>query len=704
VWLPFVLEGDRAVPCSWKEMRIKRMTNIIKNIHWRLEKDDDNIAWLYFDKADTKTNVLSADVIEELDLFLLNLSFEKIRGLIILSDKKNGFIAGADIKEFTRLKDSSDAEKLIRSGQTVFDRLENMQFPTVSLIHGFCLGGGLELALACRYRVAEDHRRTKLGLPEVKLGIHPGFGGTVRLPRLIGAPKAMELMLTGRTIDVRKAKKIGLIDYAVPSRHLKKMARLCIEKHLPERKPSLKLQLTNNMLVRPLIKKTLIRNVKRRVQKVHYPAPYAMIELWDTYAGNPQRMLAEEARSVSELITGTTAKNLVRVFLLMEKLKSMGRGTDFHASHVHVIGAGIMGGDIAAWCALRGLNVTLQDREAKYIAPAMKRAYKLFKKHLRTPRLVQSAMDRLMPDVNGRTGLKRADVVIEAIFENIEAKQNLFREIEPIIKPDALLATNTSSIPLEDLNRSLSRPERLVGLHFFNPVAKMQLVEIVASAATGKDEINRAKAFTRQIDRLPLPVRSTPGFLVNRVLMPYLLEAVSMIEEGVSPAAIDRAAVDFGMPMGPILLADTVGLDICLHVAEIISKGLHITIPDRLRQLVKEGRLGKKSGQGFYKYKKGKQVAPGKSSSRVSAEDLRDRLILRMVNEAVCCLNEGVVDDADLIDAGIIFGTGFAPFRGGPLNYRRTEGIYNLRSRMEELEEHYGKRFHPANILEGAAT
>jgi 3-hydroxyacyl-CoA dehydrogenase/enoyl-CoA hydratase/3-hydroxybutyryl-CoA epimerase len=685
-------------------MRIKRMTNIIKNIHWRLEKDDDNIAWLYFDKADTKTNVLSADVIEELDLFLLNLSFEKIRGLIILSDKKNGFIAGADIKEFTRLKDSSDAEKLIRSGQTVFDRLENMQFPTVSLIHGFCLGGGLELALACRYRVAEDHRRTKLGLPEVKLGIHPGFGGTVRLPRLIGAPKAMELMLTGRTIDVRKAKKIGLIDYAVPSRHLKKMARLCIEKHLPERKPSLKLQLTNNMLVRPLIKKTLIRNVKRRVQKVHYPAPYAMIELWDTYAGNPQRMLAEEARSVSELITGTTAKNLVRVFLLMEKLKSMGRGTDFHASHVHVIGAGIMGGDIAAWCALRGLNVTLQDREAKYIAPAMKRAYKLFKKHLRTPRLVQSAMDRLMPDVNGRTGLKRADVVIEAIFENIEAKQNLFREIEPIIKPDALLATNTSSIPLEDLNRSLSRPERLVGLHFFNPVAKMQLVEIVASAATGKDEINRAKAFTRQIDRLPLPVRSTPGFLVNRVLMPYLLEAVSMIEEGVSPAAIDRAAVDFGMPMGPILLADTVGLDICLHVAEIISKGLHITIPDRLRQLVKEGRLGKKSGQGFYKYKKGKQVAPGKSSSRVSAEDLRDRLILRMVNEAVCCLNEGVVDDADLIDAGIIFGTGFAPFRGGPLNYRRTEGIYNLRSRMEELEEHYGKRFHPANILEGAAT
>jgi 3-hydroxyacyl-CoA dehydrogenase/enoyl-CoA hydratase/3-hydroxybutyryl-CoA epimerase len=572
------------------------------------------------------------------------------------------------------------------------------------MIHGFCLGGGLELALACRYRVAEDHQRTRLGLPEVKLGIHPGFGGTVRLPRLIGAPNAMELMLTGRTIDVRRAKKIGLVDYVVPSRHLKKMSVMCIKKQLPVHKPSLGLRLTNNMLVRPFIKKALIKNVNKLVQEAHYPAPYALINLWDCYAGNPKKMLAEEARSVAELITGSTAQNLVRVFFLMEKLKSMGRSTDFSASHVHVIGAGIMGGDIAAWCALQGLNVTLQDREAKYIAPAMKRAYRLFKKRLKKPRLIQSAMDRLMPDVNGQTGLKRADVIIEAIFENVEAKQNLFREIEPVIKPDALLATNTSSIPLEELNRALSRPERLVGLHFFNPVAKMQLVEIVASAATGPDEVSRAKAFTRQIDRLPLPVKSTPGFLVNRVLMPYLLEAVSMVEEGISPADIDRAAVDFGMPMGPILLADTVGLDICLHVAEIISKGLNITIPDRLRALVKEGSLGRKSGKGFYTYKKGKQVVPKASSSRVSAEDLTDRLILRMVNEAVSCLNDGVVEDADLLDAGIIFGTGFAPFRGGPLNYRYTEGIIILRHRLEELEGHYGKRFHPVKVLESVTT
>jgi 3-hydroxyacyl-CoA dehydrogenase/enoyl-CoA hydratase/3-hydroxybutyryl-CoA epimerase len=672
--------------------------------HWRLEKDEDNIGWLYFDKADSGANSLSADVLKEFDLILKNLSDEKLRGLVILSAKPNGFIAGADIKEFTKLKDSSAAEKLIRSGQSVFDRLENMPFPTVSQIHGFCLGGGLELALACRYRVAEDNHSTRLGLPEVKLGIHPGFGGTVRLPKLIGAPKAMELMLTGRAIDARKAKKIGLVDYVVPLRNLKKMSVICIKNNPPVQKPSLTLRLTNSTFARPFLKKALIKNIKKRVKKDHYPAPYAMIDLWSSHAGNPKKMLIEEARSVAGLLTGTTAQNLVRVFFLMEKLKSMGRGTDFNASHVHVIGAGIMGGDIAAWCALRGLKVTLQDREAKYIAPAMKRAYKLFSKRLRTPRLVQSAMDRLMPDVEGKTGLQHADVVIEAIYENAEAKQDLFRTIEPVIKPDALLATNTSSIPLEELNMALSKPERLVGLHFFNPVAKMQLVEIVSAASTGPNEISKAKAFTRQIDRLPLPVQSTPGFLVNRVLMPYLLEAVSMVEEGISPVDIDRVAVDFGMPMGPILLADTVGLDICLHVAEIISKGLNIAIPDRLRTLVKEGKLGKKSGEGFYSYKKGKQTAPAASSSEVLAQDLTDRLILRIVNESVSCLNEGVVEDADLLDAGIIFGTGFAPFRGGPLHYQYIEGINSLSLRLKELEEHYGKRFHPVKMLESAAT
>lgn len=668
--------------------------------HWRLNKDRNDIAWLHFDKADAGANVLSAEVLEELDLILRDLSKERCRGLVIRSAKSNGFIAGADIKEFTRLKDVASAETLIRTGQAVFDRLSALPFPTVSQIHGFCLGGGLELALACRYRVAEDNQRTRLGLPEVKLGIHPGFGGTVRLPKLIGAPQAMELMLTGRTIDARKAKKIGLVDYLVPKRQLQAMSVLCIKNSPPLQKPAPLLRLANSTPVRPFLKNAILKNIKKRVRKDHYPAPYALIDLWSAYAGSPKKMFAEEARSVARLITGTTAQNLVRVFFLMEKLKAMGRGTDFTASHVHVIGSGIMGGDIAAWCAVQGLRVTLQDREAKYIAPAMKRAHALFKKRLKSPRLVQAAMDRLMPDIEGRTGLRHADVVIEAIFENAEAKQDLYRRIEPDLKPDALLATNTSSIPLEELNRALARPERLVGLHFFNPVAKMQLVEIVSAASTGRDELGKAKAFTRQIDRLPLPVKSTPGFLVNRVLMPYLLEAVSMMEEGISPADIDRLAVDFGMPMGPILLADTVGLDICLHVAEIISKGMNIKIPELLKELVKDRKLGKKSGQGFYRYSKGKPVTPATSSGEL-ASDLTDRLILRMVNESVACLNEGVVEDADLLDAGIIFGTGFAPFRGGPLHYQKTEGTRNLSKRLKELEAHYGKRFHPVRLLEG---
>ncbi len=667
--------------------------NNLKN--WHLEKDGDNIAWLHLDKADSKTNVLSRDVLEELDQILGSLTEEAPRGLIILSDKPSGFIAGADIKEFTTLKDSSQATELIMRGQSVFDRLEELAFPTVCLIHGFCLGGGLELAMACRYRVAEDHPRTRLGLPEVNLGIHPGFGGTVRLPRLVGATTAMDMMLTGRTLDVRRAKKIGLIDYVTPNRHLKTRARICVMTSPRARSLSFQQKITNHSLVRPVLKRILTRKVEKKAPANHYPAPHAIIDIWANHFDNPRIMLTEEAFSVARLIMGTTAQNLIRLFFLREKLKSLGRHSDFSPSRVHVIGAGTMGGDIAAWCALRGFHVTLQDREAKYIAPAIKRAYDLFKKRLKKPRLIQEVMDRLMPDINGTAGLAHADVIIEAIFEDVEVKQNLYREIEPLIKPDALLATNTSSIPLEEISQALSKPERLVGLHFFNPVAKMPLVEIVAGKMTGADEINRAATFATQIDRLPLPVKSTPGFLVNRILMPYLMEAVTMEGEGINPLTIDQAALEFGMPMGPILLADTVGLDICLHVAEIMSKRIGGNVPNRLRELVKAGHLGKKSNQGFYRYKKGKPAKLKIPFSKAPSKDITDRLMLRMINEAVACLREGVVENQAFLDAGIVFGTGFAPFRGGPAHYFNSEGIDNIINRLNELEKSFGERFHP---------
>ncbi|HKK04939.1 MAG TPA: 3-hydroxyacyl-CoA dehydrogenase NAD-binding domain-containing protein [Gammaproteobacteria bacterium] len=671
--------------------------------NWQLDTDDDNIAWLRLDRADAGTNVLTAEILDELDAMLDTLTESPPRGAVILSAKPNGFIAGADVTAFTSLSDEKEALALIERGQSVMNKLETLPCPTVALIHGFCLGGGLELALACRYRIAEDGPRTRLGLPEVRLGIHPGFGGTLRMVRRVGAPAAMDAMLTGRTLSARAARKIGLVEYTVPERHLHNAARSVLLAPPAPRQPAWYLRLASHRLLRPLLAKYLVRNVTRRAPRAHYPAPYALIELWREHYDDPKRMLAEEAASVARLIVGKTAQNLVRVFLLQERLKALGKPerksggeTDAQSNglnprHVHVIGAGVMGGDIAAWCALQGLQVTVQDNRKETLARVVQRAHELYTKRLKDRRLVRAALDRLVPDIKGN-GLSRADVIIEAIFEDVEAKQNLFRSIEPKVRDDALLATNTSSIPLEELGRALRRPERLVGLHFFNPVARMQLVEVVHGPATDAGVSQRAAAFTRQIDRLPLPVTSTPGFLVNRILMPYLLEAVTLAEEGVPLAVIDKAAVDFGMPMGPIELADTVGLDVCLSVAKMLSAD-EDAVPQRLRTLVESGRTGKKSGGGFYQFKQGKPVKPALPKGYSAPTDLQERLVLRLLNESVACLRDGVVADADLVDAGVVYGTGFAPFRGGPLHYLHSRGSVQLEKTLSGLKQRHGERF-----------
>ncbi len=656
--------------------------------------DDDNIAWLHVDRAGSSTNVLSAAVLEALYRELLELENRKPRGLVVLSDKKNGFIAGADVNEFTQLVEYDQALEAISRGQEVFDRLAALPFPTLALIHGFCLGGGLELALACRYRIARDDPGTRLGLPEVRLGIHPGFGGSARLVPLVGAVHAMDLMLSGRSISGRAAKRLGLVDYAVPERQLQAAARaVLLDPPFPHRPTRLQ-ALTNHAWVRPWLARLFRHQVAKKARRDHYPAPYALIDLWQEHADDQRRMLHAEAESVARLITGPTAQNLIRVFRLQEKMKALGRGIDFRPLRVHVVGAGVMGGDIAAWCAARGLQVTLQDQSAERIAPAIKRAHRLFQRRFKRPRPVQEAMDRLMPDVRG-LGVQHADVVIEAIFEDADAKRSLYAELEPRMRGDAVLATNTSSIPLEELRSGLATPSRLVGLHFFNPVAKMQLVEIVRDDATDAGVVGRATAFTRRIDRLPLPVASTPGFLVNRILMPYLLEAVELVHEGVPPAAVDSQAVAFGMPMGPIELADTVGLDICLHVGEILASHLGGEVPAHLRELVEQGRLGRKSGEGFYRYRKGRPVKPALPKGFHPADDITDRMILRLLNEVVACLREKVVDDAELLDGGMVFGTGFAPFRGGPLRHIETVGADTLYQRLRELEKRHGPRFKP---------
>jgi 3-hydroxyacyl-CoA dehydrogenase/enoyl-CoA hydratase/3-hydroxybutyryl-CoA epimerase len=662
--------------------------------HFRLETDNDHIAWLSFDKDGSSTNVLNLEVFAELEQHLDALEQQPPKGLVIRSAKDNGFIAGADIEAFTQITDAQEAMTLLETGQHACNRIERLPCPTVALIHGFCLGGGLELALACRYRVARDDPGTRLGLPEVRLGIHPGWGGSARLVPLIGAVKAMDLILSGRTVDGRGGRRMGFVDLVVAERHLRAGARKLLLETPPPHRASLLERLSNSAPVRPLLARLLRRQVAQRVSARHYPAPFAMIDLWRRHAGSKSAMLRAERESLAQLVRGLTARNLVRVYFLQEQLKALGKDRDYQPRHVHVVGAGTMGGDIAAWCALRGFYVTLQDQSPERIAPALARAYKLYTRKLKRPARVRAAMDRLQPDHRG-TGVRHADLVIEAIFEDAEVKRSLYKDIEPKMKPDAILATNTSSIPLEELSPALQHPERLVGLHFFNPVAKMMLVEIVNGETTSPQVSARAMTFTRRIDRLPLPVRSTPGFLVNRILMPYLMEAVELEAEGVPALLIDQAATRFGMPMGPVELADTVGLDICLHVAEVLARHYPATIPASLRQLVASGRLGRKSGQGYYTWKKGRAVKPAAGSRQWNMDEITNRLVLRLLNEAVRCLREQVVATADLLDAGMIFATGFAPFRGGPVNHIHAQGKDRLLQQMHDLQKLRGERFAP---------
>lgn len=646
----------------------------VSYLNWQIQQKEQ-ILWLYFDKENSSSNNLDEKVLTELNSIIEEISKDKLlRGLVITSNKINGFIVGADIQAISQLKTQEKILAFIQLGQKVFAKVAALNIPTVALINGICLGGGLELALACDYRIAIDDEKTRFGLPEVLLGIHPGWGGTVRLPRLLGGPAALELILTGKTISSYQALKLGLIDQLVPSRQSERAAFYYASGKYRKKYSFFRLiwrKITNYSWMRKIISKIVQGRLSVKINPKHYPAPYAALHLWKQY-GVSKRAFSHEASSLSELALAATAKHLMRVFFLKERLKKLGKKDTTVFKHVHVIGAGTMGGDIAAWCALQGLYVTLQDREAKYIAPAMTRAYALFQKRLKAPRAIQAAMDRLLPDLAGY-GVGRADIIIEAIFEDLTVKQDLFSQLEKQIKPNALLASNTSSIILEDIQQGLQHPERLIGLHFFNPVAKMPLVEVVQSAITSQNILEKGLAFVHQINRLPLPVKSSPGFLVNRLLMPYLMQAVLLLQTGISAPVIDKAAVNFGMPMGPLELADTVGLDICLAVAKILSQSLGSIVPEGLEKMVANRDLGRKTGIGFYRYKKGKPLKEKIPDDYKAPKNLVSTLIQPMIDEAKKCLGEKVVTDSDLIDAGIIFGAGFAPFRGGLMQYAKEQ-------------------------------
>ncbi len=675
--------------------------------HWHAETDDQGRLWLGLDQAGSTLNLLGTQVLNELAQRVDAIEAEPPQALVLHS-RKRGFIAGADLNELEGASNALDLARHITHVHLLFDRIEALPCPSVALIDGYCLGGGLELALACTYRIAADDPDLHMGLPEVRLGIFPAYGGTWRAIRNLGALAALRLMLTGRTLPAREAKRAGLVDLVAPRRQLRAAASYLLEQAPKPRRAGLRQRLPSNPALRPLVAAVLRRQAAKHADPAHYPAPFQLIEHWRTHGDEGPALLASEAQAVSRLLTGDTARNLIRLFKLRERLKGLGRGSgrggEHGIAHVHVIGGGVMGGDIAAWAAQSGFRVTLQDLGLDQLGRAMRRAQGLFRKRLQDELAIRDAWDRLTPDPRG-DGLARADLVLEAIVEDAQAKRALFDGIEPRLRADALLATNTSGIPLERLSKGLRRPERLLGLHFFNPVARMELVEVVRGAQTQSEGMDRALAFVHALGRLPLPVQSSPGFLVNRVLMPYLLEAVELLAEGVPASAIDRAAERFGMPMGPVALADNIGLDICLAVVEEVGPRLSIPAetPELLRERVHRRALGKKSGEGFYRYRNGRhgrRLAPKRIPSIRTRRgrippDLAERMVFRLLNEAVACLREGVVGDADLLDAGVVFGTGFAPFRGGPMHFIAEGGQARMLERLRDLEVSHGDHFHP---------
>jgi len=642
--------------------------------HWRLEREagDAGVAWAILDTENSSTNTLGAEVMIELGLILDECEKNPPKGLVFKSAKDAGFIAGANIEEFVSADTPEKARALVKRGWDTYNRLAAVKYPTLALVRGHCMGGGTELALACRYRIAVDEPGTKFALPEVMLGIVPGWGGMLRLPQIVGPAAALDMMLTGKNIDAKRANKMGLADACVPPRVMENAARMLVLSAKPPRQTQLPfMQKLMNGPLKSFVASGARKQVAKRARPEHFPAPYAIIDQWQNYGGDTLVVPAERPTSLDALVTHSTTRNLIRVFFLQDRLKGFGKlsgqtGANFAPRHVHVVGAGVMGGDIAAWCVLRGMTVTLQDQSVERIAPAIGRAAKFFEKKLRDKKLARFALDRLIADPKG-DGVRQADVIIEAIFESLDAKQALFADIEARAKPDALLASNTSSLKLADIAANFKNPSRLVGIHFFNPVAMMPLVEVVAGDITAPEVAQKAAAFVRKIDKLPLPVKDAPGFLVNAVLAPYMHEAMRCVDEGISPEIVDAAMVAFGMPMGPIELADTVGLDVAVAVGrQLVGEA---DPPKKLVELVSAGHLGKKSGKGFYTWADGKAQKTGVGAGNTANPALVQRLLQPLLAATQRLVREGVVVDAELADAGVIFGTGFAPYTGGPMNY-----------------------------------
>jgi 3-hydroxyacyl-CoA dehydrogenase / enoyl-CoA hydratase / 3-hydroxybutyryl-CoA epimerase len=691
----------------------------------RREVTDDQICILTFDRPDSAANIFDRATLEELaehlDVIAKNSS---LRGLILVSAKRSIFIAGADLHSMSQFTDPADLDHLIRLGQQTFDQVETLSIPTIAAIHGACVGGGYEICLACDYRIATSDRATKIGLPETQLGILPAWGGSTRLPRLIGVPKALDIILAGKTVAAKHALKLGMVDEVVHKEYLLDYARGLLTKRgnkLMRRSKPLMTRLVNTRLAARLIAKR-VRPQLRRKTGGHYPAlPKALEVVTEGLGRSVPGSLDLERRAIAELAETETCRSLIRLFFLQERAKKLTAGTDtgkWAAKRVAVIGAGVMGAGIAQWTASRDVQVMLRDINAEQVAKGMGTIAKLFadgtKRRVFTPVEARAAMDRISP-VASEAPLKHTDIVIEAAVEKMDLKKQIFKRLDDLAGPRTILATNTSALSVSELAAATRHPERVVGIHFFNPVHRMQLVEVVVARQTSPEVVNRAVRFVQQIGKLPVVVKDSPGFLVNRILMPYLIEAGHLFENGASIENIDQAMLEFGMPMGPLRLIDEVGVDVANHVAETIAQHFasRLRTPALLGAMMKDNLLGRKNGRGFYlhdKRSKGSAVntdaerfKKGTSAAALSRDELRDRMVYLMVNEAARCLEEGIVGEAADVDFGMVMGTGFAPFRGGPLRYADSVGVPQLVEVMYKLSNRGEAQFAPCALLQTMA-
>jgi 3-hydroxyacyl-CoA dehydrogenase / enoyl-CoA hydratase / 3-hydroxybutyryl-CoA epimerase len=688
------------------------------------EIDKDGIAVLTFDLPGEKVNKLTTPAMDELDRLLDELAADRqVKALVVRSGKPAVFIAGADIAEIRDITSTARGEELSRRGQSVMSKLEALPFPTVAAIHGACMGGGLELALACSLRVVSNHAKTALGLPEVKIGIIPGFGGTQRLPRLVGLTNSLEMIVTGKSVHAKKAKKIGLADEVTYPETLLdvavSMAKQAIGRPRPSgiraKRPLFIRLLESTPLTRALIYRTARRNVAEETRG-NYPAtPAALAAVQYGLTHGLAAGYDNEARVISGLITSGVSKNLINVFFLNEALKKDDPPSPLTVTRAGVIGAGVMGGGIAQLFAEKGLAVRMKDITPKAVAAGFRTAADIFRKRsgkgILDPLQARDGMDRITgtTDMSGFAGV---DLAVEAVVENLEIKKNVLREFEQAANETALFASNTSSLSITELATVSARPGQVVGMHFFNPVEKMPLVEVVRGKQTSPETVAAVATLSRRLGKLPVVVNDGPGFLVNRILMPYLGEALRMLEEGSRIEEIDHALLNFGMPMGAFILLDEIGLDIAYKVSGIVRQGLgeRITASPLLEKLYQTNFYGKKNGRGFYLYLHGKrggasplvyQMLPKREKNEgwIPEQEIVERAIFLMIKEAALCLEEGIIDRPDLLDAALIFGIGFPPFRGGLLRYAESLGAKYIVERLETYAAKYGDRFTPPPSL-----